>query len=131
MTILHRILEKETHVLKLERPLNRRQAQELEQKFQEAFDCGARRVVVDLAEVPFIDGKGLSALVAGYKIFGHSGQNFRLAGLQDQPKLLLELTMFNRIFQIFDNVTAALNPKSERQASYRPSTLAAQSVAAR
>jgi anti-sigma B factor antagonist len=112
MSILHRILDKDLHVLKINRPLNGRSAKELEQKFQEAFDCGAKRVIVDLEEVPFIDSSGLSALVIGYRLFGHDSHNFRLAAPQEQPKLLFELTMFNRIFQVFDTLTSAIETKA-------------------
>jgi len=121
MTILHRVLEKDLHLLKLNRPLNGRQATELEQSFKDAFNCGAKRVVVDLEEVPFVDGQGLAALVTGYKLFGRSNQNFRLAALQDQPTLLLELTMFDRIFQVFDNVAAAVLLKPGHQSPARRS----------
>jgi anti-anti-sigma factor len=126
MTILHRVLEKDLHLLKLNRPLNGHQAKELEQAFSDAFSCGARRVVVDLEDVPFVDGQGLAALVTGYKLFGHNNQNFRLAALQEQPTLLLELTMFNRIFHVFDNVAAAVLLKPSQR---RNGALAARSAA--
>jgi anti-sigma B factor antagonist len=107
MSILHRTLNADVHLLKINRPLSGRWANELEQKFKDALDRGARRVVVDLEEVPLVDSRGLAALVKGYKIFGSNGQNFQLAALQEQPRLLLELTMFDRIFQVFDSVAEA------------------------
>jgi anti-sigma B factor antagonist len=115
MSILHHVLETDIHLLKLNRPLSGRWAKELERKFRDAFNRGARQVIIDLEEVPFVDSRGLAALVAGYKIFGSKRQNFRLAAPQDQPKLLFELTMFNRIFQIFDSVTGATAPKVSGQ----------------
>jgi anti-anti-sigma regulatory factor len=66
------------------------------------------RVVVDLADVPFIDSPGLALLVAGYHLFGSRPQNFRLAALQKQPQLLLELTGFDHIFQCFATASEAL-----------------------
>jgi anti-anti-sigma regulatory factor len=80
---------------------------------------GVERVLVNLAEVPFIDGPGLAALVTGYKLFGH-GQNFRLAKLQIQPKLVLELTGFDRVFQVLDTVTEteAVEPSRQIQPSH-------------
>ena len=108
MSILHRILETDVHLLKLNRPLSGRWANELEQKFKDALDRGARQVVVDLEDVPLVDSRGLAALVKGYKTFGSNGQTFQLAALQEQPRLLLELTMFDRIFQVFDSVAEAI-----------------------
>jgi anti-sigma B factor antagonist len=115
MSISHRVLENNLHLLKLDRPLSGRWATELEQKFEDACTRGARRVIVDLEDVAFVDSRGLAALVAGYKLFGSNKQNFRLAALQEQPTLLFELTMFNRIFQICDSVAAAISQKSRRQ----------------
>jgi anti-anti-sigma factor len=87
--------------------LSGRWANELEQKCKDALNRGARRVIVDLADVPLVDSRGLAALVEGYKTFGSNKKNFQLAALQEQPKLLLELTMFDRIFQVFDSVAEA------------------------
>jgi anti-sigma B factor antagonist len=100
MSISHRILETDVHLLKLNRPLSGRWANELEQKFKDVLNRGAKRVIVDLEDVPFVDSRGLAALVEGYKTFGSNGQNFRLAALQEQPRLLLELTMFDKIFDL-------------------------------
>ena len=131
MSITHRVLEKDLHLLKLSQPLSGRWATELKQKFQDAYQRGAKRVVVDLEDVAFIDSQGLATLIAGYKIFGREKQNFLLAALQDQPKLLFELTMFNRVFQIFDTVAEAQRPHLIRQTQLFPPvpTFAPQAVA--
>jgi anti-anti-sigma factor len=104
MSITQRKLAGNVYLVELSGPLNVTHAEEVGQCFEEMAAKGVERVVVNLAEVPFIDGPGLAALVAGYKLFGH-GQNFRLAKLQIQPKLVLELTGFERIFQVLDTVT--------------------------
>ena len=121
MSISHRVLENDFYLLKLDRPLSGRWAKELEQKFEDAHTRGARRVIVDFEDVAFVDSRGLAALVAGYKLFGSNKQNFRLAALQDQPTLLLELTMFDRIFQVCDNVAVAIDQKSKHQPQLRQS----------
>jgi anti-sigma B factor antagonist len=108
MSIKNRVVNKDLHVLKIDRPLSGRCAEELEQKMVDARSFGAKTVVLDLADVAYIDSRGLAALVAGYKMFGSDMQHFRLAAPQDQPKLLFELTMFDRIFRIFDTVTDAV-----------------------
>ncbi|MBN1221311.1 MAG: STAS domain-containing protein [Anaerolineae bacterium] len=116
MSIIHRVLDRNIHLLQPNQPLNGRGAKELELKFQQAQSQGARRVIVDLADVSFVDCSGLAALVAGYRLFGRNHkQNFQLVALQDQPKLLLELTMFNRIFAVADSVAEAMGAQSSRQ----------------
>jgi anti-sigma B factor antagonist len=106
MAISHTILDDEVHVIHLNQSLYSRLATETMQLFRDISQQGAQKVIVNLENVPFIDSHGLAALVVGLKIFG-DGQNLRLAAPQEQPKLLFELTMFNRIFHISDSVTAA------------------------
>ena len=100
-------VDKEIHLVNLSRPLNENQFEKVTRTFKDIAGQGLERVVVNLAEVPLIDSRGLAALVAGYKIFGSKPEKFRLAALQNQPKLVFELTGFDNIFQIFDTVAAA------------------------
>jgi anti-anti-sigma factor len=80
-------------------PLNIGRSENVVQLFLELSEGGAERVVVNLEDVPFIDGQGLAALVAGYRIFGGDPESFRLIGMQDQPRLVFELTGFDHVFQ--------------------------------
>lgn len=88
------------HLVKLKGPLAVSQAEAVVQRFEVMAAHGVAGLIVDLTEVPFIDSRGLAALVRGYQLFGRDARNFQLAGLQDQPKLVFELTGFDRIFQI-------------------------------
>ena len=123
MNITQRKLAGNVYLVELNGPLNVTHAEELGQRFEEMAAKGVERVVVNLARVPFIDGPGLAALVAGYKLFGN-GRNFRLAGLQIQPKLVLELTGFDRIFQVLDTVAESATNKSPRQVRPNHHTIA-------
>ncbi|MBN1221213.1 MAG: STAS domain-containing protein [Anaerolineae bacterium] len=107
MSITQRKLATGVHLVELNGPLNVTQAQHVSQYLKALAARGVKRVIVNLAHVPFIDGPGLAALITGYQLFGHAGQGFRLVGLQDQPKLVLELTGFDQIFQIFAEVSEA------------------------
>jgi anti-anti-sigma factor len=111
------------HLVNLQGPLNLSRAEGVVQLFKSLSEQGVERIVVNLEDVPFIDSRGLVALIAGYKIFGgradrctvpargrQGGQNFRLAGVQSQPKLVFELTGFDHVFQIFDSVAEAMAP---------------------
>ncbi len=106
MSISHRVMQPDVHLLKLNRPLSGRWAGEVEQAFTDLFNRGARRVVLNLEDVPFIDGHGLSVLVAGLKIFKNNAQNLHLIAPQEQPRLLFELTGFDKIFSIADSPAA-------------------------
>ena len=109
MEISYNSLGSDTYLVKLNGALNARSAEDAKQTFRDLSDKNAKRVIVDLAGVPFIDSSGLAALVSGLKTFGGDAQNLRLAAPQSQARLLFELTMFDRVFQIFDSIAEAQN----------------------
>jgi anti-sigma B factor antagonist len=89
--------------------LNARSAEEAKQTFRNLVEQEVSQVIVDLQEVPFIDSSGLAALVSGLKTLGGESANLKLAAPQSQARLLFELTMFDRVFEIHDSVDDALN----------------------
>ncbi len=111
MEISFNSLGTDTYLVKLNGALNARSAEDTKQIFRDLADKGAKQVVVDLSGVPFIDSSGLAALVSGLKTYGGNAENLRLAAPQSQARLLFELTMFDRVFQIFDTVIEAQNNK--------------------
>ncbi|RME74244.1 MAG: anti-sigma factor antagonist [Chloroflexi bacterium] len=93
--------------------LNARSAEDAKQTFRDLAGQGVSRVVVDLQNVPFIDSSGLAALVSGLKTFGGEAANLKLAAPQSQARLLFELTMFDRVFEIYETVDEALDSLTE------------------
>jgi anti-anti-sigma factor len=87
--------------------LNVSRAESVIRLFKDKSEQGIKRVVISLEDVPFIDSPGLVALTAGYKLFAGNPQGFRLAGLQDQPKLVFELTGYDRFLEILGSVSEA------------------------
>jgi len=97
------------NIVSLNGALNARSAEEAKQIFRNLVEQGVTQVIVDLQEVPFIDSSGLAALVSGLKTLGGEASNLKLAAPQSQARLLFELTMFDRVFEIHDSVENALN----------------------
>jgi anti-sigma B factor antagonist len=62
-----------------------------------------RSLTVDFCEVPYIDTSGLATLVEVLKSARASGKVFRLTGLQERPRFLLEET---RLLHLFDEVSS-------------------------
>jgi anti-anti-sigma factor len=100
MRAVHEERNSGIYVVTLGGALNVRRAGEARQLFEELARQGVRQVVVDMGAVPFIDGRGLAALIGGFKSFGSDARNFRMVGVQDQPRLVFELTGFDRVFQV-------------------------------
>ncbi len=67
---------------------------------QELINQGQVKIIVDLAEVSFIDSSGLVALVSGLRLARKHGGNIALSAAQPQPQTVFRLTMFDHIFPI-------------------------------
>jgi len=69
---------------------------------------GARNYVIDLGRVRFMDSSGLAALARLYKRIRIGHGDVRLCNLPPELRRLIELTRFDRVFEIFDERAAAL-----------------------
>lgn len=70
-------------------------------------DSGRARVAVDLSGVEFIDSSGLGALISGLKTTRQAGGDLRIAGANEQVKLVLSLTNLERVLTPYDSVEIA------------------------
>jgi anti-sigma B factor antagonist len=73
-----------------------------------AMRTGARRVVLNLGDVPSIDAAGLGALVAAYGVVKRRGGTLRLARAARRVHALLVMCRLVTIFETFDSVEAAV-----------------------
>tara|TARA_R110002073_G_scaffold78080_1_gene188529 strand:+ start:660 stop:971 length:312 start_codon:yes stop_codon:yes gene_type:complete len=64
-------------------------------------------VVLDLAQVTFLDSSGLGAVVAARKLLG-ADRALELAGLNPAVEKVMQLTRMNTVFLIHDTRDAAL-----------------------
>ncbi len=55
-----------------------------------------------------IDSTGLAALISGLKAMNEVGGSITLAALQPQANHLFKLTMFDQVFDIFDDADKAI-----------------------
>jgi anti-sigma B factor antagonist len=74
---------------------------ELRERLAEATDSGAKRIVVDLAEVSFIDSLSLSALVGARKKIGDDGR-LAIVAVHEYVRLILQATGLEQVLDIFE-----------------------------
>lgn len=72
-------------------------------------DASAGRVILDLAQVTFIDSSGLGAIVASLKQLS-PGRRLELAGLTPAVEKVFRLTRMDSVFRIHSGVDAATSP---------------------
>jgi len=68
----------------------------------------ARDVAVDLSEIEFIDSAGIGVLVALFKNSRLKGGRARFCGLRPGVRSVLEIIRLDQIFEIYDDVAAAV-----------------------
>jgi anti-sigma B factor antagonist len=62
---------------------------------------GAKIILVDFTDVTFMDSSGLGALVLALKTIRGAGLKMFVCSINDQIKMLFELTSMDRVFEIF------------------------------
>jgi anti-sigma B factor antagonist len=69
---------------------------------------GARRVVIDLTGVPYMDSSGIATLIEGLQWSHREGREFRLVGLSPAVRDVFELARLADVFEIFSTRDEAL-----------------------
>ena len=73
---------------------------ELRAQLAAALDAGSTRVVIDLAEVSFIDSLSLSALVGARRKLGDSGR-LAVVAVHEYVLLILQATGLEQVLDVF------------------------------
>jgi anti-sigma B factor antagonist len=95
-------------VVRLDGRLDLLTAAAIKQRLSELVTAGQRRLVIDLADVTFIDSSGLGALIGGLKAARLAGGDMRIAQAGEQARMILELTTLNRVLRPYATVEEAL-----------------------
>jgi anti-sigma B factor antagonist len=88
--------------------LDANNSEDLKAELRRIFENRKKDLVIDLADIHFIDSSGLGALVSGYKNASGLHGTLKLSNLQSQVKSMFELTRLHRVFDIFSTVDEAL-----------------------
>jgi anti-sigma B factor antagonist len=122
MNIRHRI-EGNTLVVKiLAARLDAESAPEIKRRIADWIRSGHRRLVLDVADVEFIDSSGLHTLVFALKQLG-SDQDLAISGPRDAVLNMFKLTRLYQIFNIFSDSHEAIAALGAREL-YRPASTA-------
>lgn len=83
-------------------------ADRLRAALTELVDSGHPRLLVDLADVSYIDSAGLAALVAAMKHARHVGGDLRLCALQADVRATFEISRLVTVIDIQPSRAASL-----------------------
>lgn len=85
------------------------QAGEFNKLLSDAINNGRHKILIEMNEVEFMDSTFLGALIINLKKIGSTGGKFLLVGLKPSVKTMVEQTNLNKIFDVFETRTDALN----------------------
>ena len=69
---------------------------------------GRRRIILNLAEVPYIDSAGLGGVVSTYTTISRQGGQLKLVNLTKRITDLLSITKLLTVFETFDSEAEAI-----------------------
>jgi anti-sigma B factor antagonist len=75
---------------------------------KEVVDEGQRKVIVNLADVPWINSTGLGILMAGFITVKNAGGVLRLVNVSKRIDSLLMITKLSLVFDTFESEEQAL-----------------------
>jgi anti-anti-sigma factor len=76
----------------------------LQHEIQAVVEAGVKVVLLDLKDVEFINSSSLMALVVALRIVRTGGGKVFICSINEQVKILLELTGIDQLFEIFANL---------------------------
>lgn len=69
---------------------------------------GQRKILLNLADVSYIDSSGIGELVSGYTSVANQGGQLKLLNLTKRVKDLLQITKLYTVFDVYDDEAAAV-----------------------
>jgi anti-sigma B factor antagonist len=88
-------------VLELSGILDGIRGNQLRQEVSEIVKNGSDILLIDLKDVKFVDSSGLGALVSAMQMVRKAESKLFVCSVNDQVRMLFELTKLDRIFQTF------------------------------
>ena len=93
---------------------------EFRQLITDTLESGRKNILLNMAEVYYIDSSGLGELVAAYTAATRRGGKLKLMKLTQRVQDVVQLTKVYRIFEVFDDESTAVrsfevipDPKTE------------------
>jgi anti-sigma B factor antagonist len=95
-------------VLKPEGPLIDKDAADFKSRAGTFIRDSMGRIVLDMSDIPFVDSKGLEAMVELAEEMAGQGQSLKLSAISKTVREVLEVTELVSHFDHFDDVNSAI-----------------------
>jgi anti-sigma B factor antagonist len=85
----------------------------LKDKVNSLLNQGLKKIVLNLADVPYVDSAGLGEIVRTYTTVSRQGGSLKLLNLTKRITDLLSITKLLTVFETFDNENDAVRSFSQ------------------
>lgn len=96
-------MNEQVKVVKLSGIINSNNSQQLRENLMCLVESGVKIVLVDCQDVTFMDSSALGTLVLAFKTLRGANTKLVLCSINEQVKILFELTGMDKVFEIFSN----------------------------
>jgi len=83
-------------------------ASDFRDRVRDCLSGGEKKILINLAEVSYIDGSGIGELVSSYTTTTNRDGQLKLLALTKRVKNLLQSTKLYTVFEIFDDEAVAI-----------------------
>jgi anti-sigma B factor antagonist len=80
----------------------------IREELRDQIGHGYRKIVLNLANVTYIDSAGLGELTAGYTSVKNQGGELKLLNLTKRVHDLMQITKLHTVFDVYDDEKTAL-----------------------
>ena len=80
----------------------------LHEKLHECIEKGTKKVIIDLADVDWMNSTGLGILISGLTTLRNNGGELKLANVTEKIQSLLAITKLVTVFEAYDSVDDAI-----------------------
>jgi anti-sigma B factor antagonist len=81
---------------------------EIKQAVDDLLKKGHKKILLNLAKVPYLDSAGLGEIIRCFTALRKAGGSFKLLSPNDRIKDLLNITKLLNVFDCYDNESAAI-----------------------
>ena len=82
---------------------------QIKDRIRDLLADGQRRILLNLADVSYIDSAGLGSLISSYATVKREGGNLKLVNLTKRVRDLLAITKLITVFDTFEDESSAVD----------------------
>jgi anti-sigma B factor antagonist len=96
-----------THLFTIAGDVDLKSSPRLREKLREAIKAGAKAILLDMSQCPYIDSSGIATLVEALQGLKGAGGKLAIAGASQRVKDIFEIAHLDGIFAIFERLEEA------------------------